>query len=178
MKWNIGDSVRFLNEPITGIVWNLRKDGWIEVETEEGMILSVPSSHLVSVHRLEKKFETGENPIKPGFEKDFPNYAPKIQKQEEEIIREFDLHIEELGIPYRNLANYEIVRIQLNYFENKLGESIQKGISPVTFIHGVGNGVLRQEIRKRLLKNPYVSHFENKGKDRKGFGATEVFLKP
>jgi dsDNA-specific endonuclease/ATPase MutS2 len=176
MKWHIGDSVRFLNEPITGMIKSLRSDGWAEVETQDGMYLSVPTNQLVKVHDLEKSMGPKDMIQEEYSRKDFP--IALIKKKEELIINEFDLHIEELGIPYKNLNNYEIVRQQLNYFENKLGECIRNKISPVNFIHGVGNGVLRQEIHKRLKKNPYVSHFKDNGKDLKRFGATEVYLKP
>lgn len=178
MKWHIGDSVRFLNEPITGMIRELKTDGWAEVETKDGMVLSVPTNQLVRIHGLEKIL--GEDPgyIDDQFKKDLPGILPPPKKLGEDNLREFDLHIEEMGVAWRGLNNFEILRIQINFFENKLGESIRNHISPITFIHGVGNGVLRQEIQKRLKNNIYVSHFQDKGKDRNGFGATEVFLKP
>jgi dsDNA-specific endonuclease/ATPase MutS2 len=47
----------------------------------------------------------------------------------------------------------------------------------ITFIHGVGNGIMRMEIHKRLSKNPQVQFFKDAMKEKFGYGATLVKLK-
>jgi len=175
---NIGDPVRFLNEPGTGIIRKWISPTLLEVENEDGFILTLSKNQVVSIHPLEMEIKNPGLEELELFQKDYHRKPVPKPKEEKEIEREFDLHIEELGVPYRKLNNFEILQIQLNFFENKLGYCIQHGISPIVFIHGVGNGVLRQEIHKRLKKNPYIHHFANKGLDRLKFGATEVYLKP
>jgi dsDNA-specific endonuclease/ATPase MutS2 len=47
----------------------------------------------------------------------------------------------------------------------------------IVFIHGVGNGILRMEIHKRLGKHAYVQFFKDAMKEKFGYGATLVKLK-
>jgi dsDNA-specific endonuclease/ATPase MutS2 len=47
----------------------------------------------------------------------------------------------------------------------------------ITFIHGVGNGVLRDSIHKRLSGNKNVQYYEDVQKDKFGYGATKVKIK-
>jgi dsDNA-specific endonuclease/ATPase MutS2 len=47
----------------------------------------------------------------------------------------------------------------------------------IIFIHGVGNGVLRTEIHKRLSKNKQVEYFKDAMKEKFGYGATLVKIK-
>jgi dsDNA-specific endonuclease/ATPase MutS2 len=47
----------------------------------------------------------------------------------------------------------------------------------IIFIHGVGNGVLRNAIHKRLSGNKNVQYFEDAQKEKFGYGATKVRIK-
>lgn len=91
--------------------------------------------------------------------------------------KEIDLHIEKLSTSYSNLSNSEILRIQLAAFESALDAAIASGQSEIKFIHGVGNGVLRKEIQKRLSKLKNIKFFEDVMKDRFGYGATLVKIR-
>jgi hypothetical protein len=90
---------------------------------------------------------------------------------------EVDLHLEKLGFEGAQVAGPEILQMQLNVFENALERAIAGGMPEITFIHGVGNGVLRNEIHKRLGKNPHVAFFKDARKEKFGYGATLVKLK-
>lgn len=90
---------------------------------------------------------------------------------------EIDLHIENLTKDAPVMDNGEILKLQLNTFENKLENAIASGMSEIIFIHGVGNGVLRTEIHKRLSKNDDIQYFEDARKEKFGYGATSVKLK-
>ena len=46
----------------------------------------------------------------------------------------------------------------------------------ITFIHGVGNGKLKQEIINKLEKDYPALQFHDAPTTRYGFGATEVVL--
>ncbi|MFC5408720.1 Smr/MutS family protein [Larkinella bovis] len=89
-----------------------------------------------------------------------------------------DLHIEKLlpgGFGAR--TNAELLQVQLKEFEKKLENAIASGMDDITFIHGVGNGVLRDELHRRLGKNPAVAYFEDAQKEKFGYGATRVKIK-
>ena len=47
----------------------------------------------------------------------------------------------------------------------------------IVFIHGTGNGVLRQEIHKLLSRNKLIRFYEDARKEKFGYGATLVRLK-
>ncbi|GAB3258384.1 hypothetical protein GCM10027347_21630 [Larkinella harenae] len=89
-----------------------------------------------------------------------------------------DLHIEKL-LPngFGNRTNTELLDVQIQEFERNLENAIASGMDDITFIHGVGNGVLRNELHRRLGKNPSVSYFEDAQKEKFGYGATKVKIK-
>jgi hypothetical protein len=87
--------------------------------------------------------------------------------------KEVDLHIEELVEDVKGLSNYEMLNIQLERFEKELDEAMTKNIKKVIFIHGVGNGRLKQEITRILKETRGVTYQDASYKDY-GFGATQV----
>lgn len=88
--------------------------------------------------------------------------------------RSIDLHIEQLHPDPDGLSNSEKMRIQLEIFEKTLNQALTSGMDEITFIHGVGNGVLRKEIHKRLSQLGNIKYFQDTQKDQWGFGATLV----
>lgn len=90
---------------------------------------------------------------------------------------EVDLHIEKLTNDAPVMNSSEIIELQLKTFEHKLENAIASGMSEIIFIHGVGNGVLSNEIHKRLSKNKDISYYEDARKEKFGYGATLVKLK-
>ncbi|NVJ85815.1 MAG: Smr/MutS family protein [Algoriphagus sp.] len=85
-----------------------------------------------------------------------------------------DLHIEELVFNPEKLSNSEMLRIQLEHFEKTLNQAIASGMHEITFVHGIGNGVLRKEIHKRLSQLTNIQYFQDTQKDQWGYGATLV----
>ena len=88
--------------------------------------------------------------------------------------RFIDLHIEELHPDPDKLSNSEKMRIQLEVFEKNLNQALASGMDEITFIHGLGNGVLRKEIHKRLSQLGNIKYFQDTQKDQWGYGATLV----
>lgn len=99
------------------------------------------------------------------------------KKQIEKPAKEVDLHIEKLREDYQFLNKNEILGIQLDHFKKMLDAAIVHKLASVIFIHGVGNGTLRDEIHRTLSKHHQVKTFKDAQKERFGYGATEVFLK-
>lgn len=88
--------------------------------------------------------------------------------------RSIDLHIEQLHPDPGQLSNSEKMRIQLETFESTLNQAIASGMDEITFIHGLGNGVLKKEIHKRLSQIRNIRYFQDTQKDQWGYGATLV----
>jgi hypothetical protein len=103
--------------------------------------------------------------------------ASKISKSAKEHLKslekEVDLHIEELIDKPAGLSNFEMLNIQLERFEKELDAAIEKQMKKVIFIHGVGNGRLKQEITSILKTTKGVTFHDASYKDF-GYGATQV----
>ncbi|KXK41159.1 MAG: Smr domain-containing protein [Bacteroidetes bacterium OLB11] len=91
-----------------------------------------------------------------------------------------DLHIEKLNEHHKNLSSSEKLEIQLNEFEKQLDLAIALHQQSIVFIHGVGKGVLKNEIHKKLnlkIKLNIIKSYYNDYSNLHGFGATEVFIR-
>lgn len=85
-----------------------------------------------------------------------------------------DLHIEKLTSDYTQLSNRQMLELQLQVFEQHLDKAIASGMDEITFIHGIGNGTLKNEIHKKLSREKNIQHFEDAMKEKFGYGATLV----
>ena len=58
------------------------------------------------------------------------------------------------------MSNSAILKIQMSHFKSFLNKSIDKKQRKIVVIHGVGEGVLRHEIRKELdIYHPYFEYY-------------------
>lgn len=126
--------------------------------------------------RLDEKAEkiTAEEVIEKMFE-DKKNTSKPLPKPADSL--EFDLHIEVLTPYHLQLLPGEKLKLQLDIFEKELANAIAVGAEEITFIHGVGAGVLKKEIANLLSKNKQIQFFQDARKDKFGYGATLVKLK-
>ncbi|MDN3549279.1 Smr/MutS family protein [Mucilaginibacter aquaedulcis] len=92
-------------------------------------------------------------------------------------VSEVDLHIEKLRDDYQFLQSSEILNIQLAHFHKALDAAIVHQLPDMVFIHGAGNGTLRNELHKLLGKHPKVQTFMDARKEKFGYGATKVIFK-
>ncbi len=90
---------------------------------------------------------------------------------------EVDLHIEKIEDSYALLNADEILKIQLTHFQKNLDAAIAHKYKSIVFIHGIGNGTLKNSIHRLLGKNQQVKTFLDAHKQKFGYGATEVILK-
>jgi hypothetical protein len=105
-----------------------------------------------------------------------PEEPKKFKKRTPEII-EVDLHINELVENSNGLSNHEILEIQMDKFHSEMKSAIENRVHRIVFIHGVGNGVLKQEIHKKL-KSTYAKYFfQDASFQEYGYGATMVILR-
>ncbi len=88
-----------------------------------------------------------------------------------------DLHIEKISNDFRGLSNYEILQMQLKEFEKYYQLAIVHHLPSMIVIHGLGEGVLRDEVHDLLRLKKEVNSFVNQYHPVYGFGATEIFFK-
>lgn len=88
--------------------------------------------------------------------------------------REIDLHIEKLRSDFGDLPASQILDIQLAAFDKEFDKAILDMVNNLIVIHGVGSGVLKEEIHKRLSKSKQIKHFKEGRREKFGYGATEI----
>ncbi len=87
-----------------------------------------------------------------------------------------DLHIEKISNAHHSLKASEILPLQLAEFEKWFQLAVLQKLETFTVIHGIGEGILKQEIHQLLQHKKEVKSFVNQYDPRYGFGATEIFL--
>lgn len=132
----------------------------IDEDPEREMLESVSAEQIKAAMMRKEKTEknSGNKPVN--------------EKQPE--LLEVDLHIQELLDDYKGLQNSEILEIQLERFKSELDRAMKYGPKKIVFIHGVGNGVLKIEIRKELDRLHRKLAYQDASFKEYGYGATMV----
>ena len=185
--WKPGDRIVFRDEVGGGVVLRTTRPGRVLVLTDEGFELEYDHQHLVmgsdersillrvTDHQIgmvaandsqEEQRRRGMKgvPARPGRT---PKRGP------DESVAEVDLHLHELVEDVARLDESERLAYQLRYFERALNAAIRDGKRKLIVIHGVGEGILREEVRKVLQYYDHV-RFHDADMRRYGSGATEV----
>jgi hypothetical protein len=89
---------------------------------------------------------------------------------------EVDLHIHELVDDPASFEKVEILEYQKNYFTRCLESAVSAGFLKVIFIHGVGNGVLKEALLD-ILKNHEGAEVFDAPMQKYGVGAIEVHFR-
>jgi hypothetical protein len=104
--------------------------------------------------------------------------SKRFQKRPEKEIVEVDLHIEKLLDNFKGMSNHEMLTFQMNHFRKELEAALQKKdkISRIVFIHGIGNGTLKLQLRKQLEDLYPFLYYQDASFAEYGFGATMVMV--
>ena len=191
----IGSEVKFLNDVGGGIVLEIFSDGTASVEGEDGFDMKYNLTELMLVSDIITEQEEEYNNKLPDLAKII---AQDVNKERQKLIQKdfeikyanvratnqqrrgehmvIDLHIHELIDDQSGLQDRTKLDIQLNHFERMMRIAGEQRVKRVIFIHGVGQGVLRHQIRSRL-DSYYPDCTVRDGNPREyGAGATEVIL--
>ncbi|TCP27020.1 hypothetical protein EV195_102362 [Tenacibaculum skagerrakense] len=177
MCLEIGNKVAVLDDVIEGIVTKIIKNK-ILVKTNDGMEMWFTDSELVKIEvsqsDLLKSVSVDSSLLKEKV-KEFPKKQNSLfKKAKNEVVMEVDLHIEKLVKSKKGMDNYDILTIQIETAKRKIEYCIQKRISKIIFIHGVGEGVLKTELH--FLLNNYNVKYYDASYQKYGLGATEVYI--
>ncbi len=121
----------------------------------------------------------------PTFESNFihkkedQNKRPRISnnKKKNTPIIEVDLHINQLLDTTAGMSNGDMLNYQLEVVEKTIAENKNNKGQKIVFIHGKGEGVLKNEIIK-LLKYKYKNYpFQDASFREYGFGATMITIR-
>jgi len=110
-------------------------------------------------------------------EKEPAREVTKVQVELPELM-EVDLHLHELIDNTAGLSNKDMLEIQMRTFREKLEEAISSNrVKKIVFIHGLGNGVLKQELRRELSTKYKKYPHQDASFQEYGYGATMVILR-
>jgi dsDNA-specific endonuclease/ATPase MutS2 len=167
--FKIGDAVEVVDDNEAGIVSQVEGD-LISVKFEDGFEQKFQSSELILSKPLE--FDYAQISI-AHIDKTPSTKRRNFRSAKITHVPELDLHIHQLIDDARNLSNYEILNLQLSKATGFLEWAISKRFSKVILIHGVGQGVLKEEL-KTLLRRYDNLEFYDANYQKYGLGATEV----
>ena len=174
--FKVGDSVEVLDDVISGRVIKVRPTE-ITIETDEGFFLDFEPSELVIVESGEIRVSNFEvSQMKSQKEQPKRKRSASVKpKQRNAPKMEVDLHINQLTKNTKGLSNFDMLNIQMDAARRQLEFAIGKRIQKVVFIHGVGEGVLREELYSLFRRYDNLRYYDA-DYSQYGLGATEVYI--
>lgn len=174
-QFEIGDRVEALDDVISGTVTQV-SGHMVTLMTKDGFPMQFQDTELVLVSNdiRVSNFEVAQ--VKK--EKELPKKRNKktVKPKERNLPKmEVDLHINQLVKNPKPLSNFEMLNLQLDTAKRQLDFAIGKRIQKVVFIHGVGEGVLKEELYSLFRKYENVKYYDA-DYQKYGLGATEVYI--
>lgn len=106
-----------------------------------------------------------------------PLARPVQKKQLKEGPLVVDLHINELIDNTHGLSNADILNYQVDAFRKVMDENLRNHGKKIVFIHGKGEGVLRQALMKELNYRYKGNDVQDASFREYGYGATQVTIR-
>jgi len=184
-KLRAGDRVTYIDDVGGGVVLRLGKPGYVVLRTDDGFELEQSITQLVPVTEEERKAHLRVSDHAVGMrvanelleerrkKKSTARLGKTPKRPEDNSVAEVDLHLHEIIDDERSVSEGERLEYQLRYFERALESAIRNGKRKLIVIHGVGEGVLREEVRRILQYYDGVRFYDGDMR-RYGVGATEV----
>jgi dsDNA-specific endonuclease/ATPase MutS2 len=179
MIFQVGDRVEAIDDVIKGTITAIQGSN-ITIETNEGFPLTFEASELVKISADEIARELSNQKIYSALQekeaaKKPKRNLPKSKKERVEHVMEVDLHIHQLTNSSKGMSNYDMLTLQTDTAKRQLDFAIKKRIPKVVFIHGVGAGVLKQELEYLFRRYENVKYYDA-NYQKYGLGATEVYI--
>ncbi len=177
MCLEIGNKVVVLDADIRGVITK-KENNLFFVKDVDGMEYSFFENELVKIYEDQNELSKYVN-INNNFLREKIQHTPKKKKSifvkdKNEVVMEVDLHASKLVKSTRGMDNYDVLSLQLQTAKHKLEYCIAKSISKLVLIHGVGEGVLKNELY--YLLNNYEVKYYDASYQKYGQGATEVYI--
>jgi hypothetical protein len=170
-KFNIGDQVLVIDDDLSGVV-AFAKANQITITTTDDIDLTFHESELI----LDQRFKVSA--VIPKMEPDPKKPKRRIQSRKKAAFIpavEVDLHIHNLIDKQHGMDKYDMLNLQIDTARNKIEWAHRSNIPKLVFIHGVGEGVLRQELEFLFDRYDYLKYYDA-DYQKYGKGATEVYL--
>lgn len=176
----VGDFVEVIDESVKGQVKSI-SNGMVFIEDENGFDLNFDLHEVVRIPQsgvLNSKAISNFSVNQVIKEKEIKktNRSQKIRPKERNLpAMEVDLHIHHLTKGYSRMSNHEILNLQLNTAQGQLDFALRKNIRKIVFIHGVGEGVLKTELKYLFSKYDGIKMYDA-DYQKYGMGATEIYI--
>lgn len=139
---------------------------------EKAYLMPVIKDELMQ--KIEKLPEADFHKAAKEGRKPEPARLSKSSKETGKI--EVDLHAEALLPDTRGLEPGDIHEVQMNHVRTVMETHAQRKGMKIIFIHGVGSGKLKSEIRKLIERKYPKSSYQDASFQEYGFGATLVIV--
>ena len=174
MQLKENDQVKVIDEDFEATVKLVKGDSVI-IECEDGFEYTYEIYKLIKI----KSDGDSEHIVKPiSFETANSSKPSNLANQValKGIKPEIDLHIEELCPNEKFRTNHEALVFQLNYCRKVIETAIRNRKRNLVFIHGLGAGKLKQELRNMLNETYPTIEFFDASYQTYGAGATEIII--
>jgi dsDNA-specific endonuclease/ATPase MutS2 len=177
MTIKVSDKVETIDDAISGIVIKVVGDK-ITIEDSDGFEFQFEANELMHYPTetdIEQAiYDLDIEAIKLEKASTKRTVVPSVKPKERDAPKfEVDLHIHNLTASTKHMSNYEMLNLQLDTARGQLEFAIRKRIPKIVFIHGVGEGVLKQELETLFGRYNNVQYYDADYKTY-GLGATEV----
>jgi len=173
--FQIGDRVEAIDDIVKGVIIQIQGNT-VTINTDDGFPLSFEKKELVKISDEIKvsNYEVAQIKKEKEFPKKKRGAMPK-PKERNLPKMEVDLHINQLVKNPKNMGNYEMLNLQMDTAKRQLDFAISKRIQKVVFIHGVGAGVLKEELQYLFRKYDNIKYYDA-DYQKYGLGATEIYI--
>lgn len=187
--FKVGQRVRFKDEVGEGVITAISSKGKVSVLTDEGfenvyeekLLVSLEKEEMPVVEKKSNDFSVENKKAKRGKKNVYSiqRYIKQDKlsgRKRSEPYAEIDLHLEELIEFPNRLQAHQKIQLQIEVFKKYLYQAKEIRLRKVIFIHGVGQGTLKAELRN-MLKEQSNIEFSDADFQKYGKGATEVRIK-
>lgn len=173
---SVGDTVRVLDEPGQGkVVSILDNNALVEID---GIEMPFELTELVKVehdHLVKPSVSSNDERAKKRLEAIEAKKRLRKMQPIRQTTYELDLHMHELLDRFDHMSKGEMLQYQMRCCKQFLQEARDKQFKKVILIHGVGEGILKAEVRNWLDTLDKVTYHDAPYRTY-GYGATEVVL--
>ena len=180
MRYKPGQKIVFMDEPGGGVVQSVG-DGFVVVLDDSGFDQKCRLNEIAPVHGEEYRLNS-EDIVAINEDESFATIRHQVRKgvltgkRKSIDVWEIDLHIEEITDSHSGLSNGEIVTKQMRELRTFFQRAKSRRIRKLVVIHGVGLGVLKEEVRSFLDKQSSIDYYDADFREYgKGATAVEIF---
>ena len=138
----VGQKVVLMDSDLRGTIVSIGRT--VGIELEDGLVLQAAYGEFAVTHEGEiSALKQSKVKIKKTYQ------GSKVSAQASSGVLSVDLHIE--AIPGgRGVPKGQQLQFQMDYFRKVIRENLSHKGLKISFIHGIGDGILKSAIRKEL----------------------------